>query len=108
MLPSELKNIRIGRKLSQKEMADQLGITRPALTQYENGSRTIPLYIVKLIQVLFPKRSINNVNDNIDRYVTKQNIDDLIKQNQQLTEENRKLRQIIDNIRSIAGQTGDE
>jgi transcriptional regulator with XRE-family HTH domain len=109
LLPSELKNIRINRKLSQKEMAEQLGITRPALTQYENGSRTIPLYIVKLIQALFPiKLSGNIVTDINNAYVTKNNIEDILNKINRLEEENKRLRKMLDNIRSISSQVDDE
>lgn len=95
MRPAELKNIRIKAHLTQREMADQLGITRPALTQYETGARSIPLYIMKLVNELFQG---NNAND-----ISKQKID-LKNENERLRKENETLKIALSKIRSITVQ----
>ncbi|WP_179395015.1 helix-turn-helix domain-containing protein [Lacticaseibacillus absianus] len=39
MLPQRLRELRTERKYTQSEVADRLGITRPAYTAYESGNR---------------------------------------------------------------------
>lgn len=39
MLPQRLKELRVEREKTQQDIADVLGITRPAYTAYESGNR---------------------------------------------------------------------
>jgi transcriptional regulator with XRE-family HTH domain len=40
-------------KLTQQELADQLGLNRASLSQYERGHTPIPRYTIKLICLMF-------------------------------------------------------
>lgn len=52
MKPTEFKDIRLKLKLTQKEMAKQLGITHHHLQKYEYGTVNIPKTIEYLIQIM--------------------------------------------------------
>ena len=41
-----LRELRIQRKLSQKELSEELGVGRPTITQYETGSKKPSLKMV--------------------------------------------------------------
>ena len=46
MLYERIKELRVDKDLSQKELADILNVTRSAYSNYENGIRDIPVDIL--------------------------------------------------------------
>ena len=49
----KIKTLRQGRKLTQQEFADRLGITRPTISNYETGRRTPHLSELKRFAEFF-------------------------------------------------------
>lgn len=46
MIYNRIKELRIDKDLSQKELADILNVTRSAYSNYENGIRDVPVEIL--------------------------------------------------------------
>ena len=44
-----LRKARLAKKLSQKELADELGVTTATISRYESGERKLPVEIAKRI-----------------------------------------------------------
>ena len=44
-----LRKARLAKKLSQKELADELGVTTATISRYESGERKLPLETAKRI-----------------------------------------------------------
>lgn len=53
MLPERLKEQRLLHKLTQQQVADTIGITRPAYTAYESGNRQPDYELLKQLAALF-------------------------------------------------------
>jgi len=54
-----LKNVRISKNWSQKKLADEVGISQVAISQFENGERLpTPANITKFAKVLSIRREI--------------------------------------------------
>ena len=49
MLCERIKELRVDRDMSQKDLADALNVTRSAYSNYENGLREVPLEVVAQI-----------------------------------------------------------
>jgi transcriptional regulator with XRE-family HTH domain len=47
-----LRKARIEKKLSQKELADELGVTTATISRYESGERKLPVETAKRIAEL--------------------------------------------------------
>lgn len=48
-----LKQIRIDNNISQQNVADKIGISRQAISQFENGVDSLSLETIKRIQIVF-------------------------------------------------------
>ena len=46
MLYERIKELRVDKDLSQKELADTLNVTRSAYSNYENGIRDVPIEVL--------------------------------------------------------------
>ncbi len=46
MIYNRIKELRVDKDLSQKELADILNVTRSAYSNYENGIRDVPVEIL--------------------------------------------------------------
>ena len=46
MLYERIKELRVDKDLSQKELADTLNVTRSAYSTYENGIRDVPIEVL--------------------------------------------------------------
>ncbi|NQT63985.1 MAG: helix-turn-helix domain-containing protein [Candidatus Marinimicrobia bacterium] len=57
-----LKSIRQSRKMSQTDLADELGISRVSLSDYETGKTEIPLYVKIALLNIFPPDDSKEVN----------------------------------------------
>lgn len=53
MLPERLKEQRLLHKLTQQQVADKIGITRPAYTAYESGNRQPDYELLKQLANMF-------------------------------------------------------
>lgn len=53
MFPEKIKELRISKKMTQQEVADKLGITRPAYTAYESGKREPDFSILQSLANIF-------------------------------------------------------
>lgn len=53
MFPEKIRELRLINKMTQQEIADQLGITRPAYTAYESGKREPDFSILQSIADIF-------------------------------------------------------
>lgn len=47
MIYNRIKELRVDKDLSQKELADVLNVTRSAYSNYENGIRDVPVEILE-------------------------------------------------------------
>ena len=47
-----LRKARLAKKLSQKELADELGVTTATISRYESGERKLPVEVAKRIAEL--------------------------------------------------------
>ena len=50
---NKLRKLRQGKNLSIKEVAEKLGLTRNAISQYENGRRTPSIKIMQNLSEVF-------------------------------------------------------
>ena len=67
----KLREIRIAKKLSQQELADELFVSRSCLSNYETGKRTPPIELLqrmaKLLNVNVPRpSSLENGSNKIE------------------------------------------
>ena len=53
MFPQIIKKLRLEKKLTQQEVADKIGITRPAYTAYESGKREPDFSMLQVLADLF-------------------------------------------------------
>ena len=53
MFPEKIKELRVSKKMTQQEVADKLGITRPAYTAYESGKREPDFSILQSLANIF-------------------------------------------------------
>ncbi|WP_291291840.1 helix-turn-helix transcriptional regulator [Enterococcus sp.] len=53
MFPQIIKKLRLEKKLTQQEVADKIGITRPAYTAYEAGKREPDFSMLQVLADLF-------------------------------------------------------
>ena len=53
MFPEKIKELRLSKKMTQQEVADKLGITRPAYTAYESGKREPDFSILQSLANIF-------------------------------------------------------
>lgn len=53
MFPEKIRELRKQKRLTQKDVAEKIGITRPAYTAYETGKRQPDFETLKKIAVLF-------------------------------------------------------
>lgn len=53
MFPEKIKELRLSKKMTQQEVADKLGITRPAYTAYESGKREPDFSILQSLANVF-------------------------------------------------------
>lgn len=53
MFPLKIKELRLSKKMTQQEIANKLGITRPAYTAYENGKREPDFTILQSLAEIF-------------------------------------------------------
>jgi transcriptional regulator with XRE-family HTH domain len=53
MFPQIIKQLRLEKKLTQQEVADKIGITRPAYTAYESGKREPDFNTLQVLADLF-------------------------------------------------------
>ncbi|MCI1986939.1 MAG: helix-turn-helix domain-containing protein [Lactobacillus sp.] len=53
MLPERLRKLRTEKHFTQNQMADKLGITRPAYTAYESGKRQPDYDALKRLAAIF-------------------------------------------------------
>lgn len=52
MTPEQLKKLRREWNMSQIELAEELGVKQPRISEWEKGVNPIPVYIVKLLECL--------------------------------------------------------
>lgn len=53
MFPERIKELRLSKKMTQQDVADKLGITRPAYTAYEKGKREPDFSILQSLANIF-------------------------------------------------------
>ncbi len=53
MFPERIKELRLKKRYTQKQIADKIGITRPAYTAYESGKRQPDFEILKKLSKIF-------------------------------------------------------
>ena len=96
MFPQKIKELRTSKKLTQQDIADKLGITRPAYTAYESGKRQPDFDILKALSDLFdvstdyllgkdplPKRNLGARGEllasHVDDDVSDEDMEDILK-----------------------------
>ncbi len=124
--PNRLKQLRNEKGLYQKELADILGVSRPTITQYENGTRTpdhetlnkIADYFNISLDYLLGRGSERTPADKIkealsgdplfvdfwDKLKEREDLRMLFKQTKEMTPEG--VRQIIRIIKAIGDEEG--
>ena len=66
MVYERIKELRVDKDLSQKELADILNVTRSAYSNYENGIRDVPVDVLARLADFY-KTSVDYISGRTDK-----------------------------------------
>lgn len=86
MFQIKIKELRKEKKYTQQEVADKIGVTRPAYTAYESGKRQPDFNILQSLASLFDvsvdyllgRTDVKTISDNSVQEKPRKNVDDKI------------------------------
>jgi|SRR5690625_1262756 len=104
-----IKEIRLSKKLTLRDVSEKCGISHPYLSQIENGKKNTPkpAMIAKLAKGLDVPYIVLLQKAGILEEDIADGENELFKENIRLNEENRKLREVIKNIQNLISNSFD-
>lgn len=92
---TNLKNLRLSKGLTQKQLSDILNVSRQTISNYENGSNEPDFYMIAKIADYFNCSIDSLVFDGLNTNL--QNINDLLNINKLLVNKDTLIKQLLDN-----------